>query len=71
MIEFEDLETGEKLLVVSETAKKMYIDNLEAYRKNLYEQCAVLGADYHLLTTDQPLDHALFQFLATRTKKRV
>ncbi|MFK7848207.1 MAG: DUF58 domain-containing protein [Rhodothermales bacterium] len=69
MIEFEDLETGEKMLLVAESAKDLYKKNLEEYKTRLYEQCAVLGADYHLVTTDQPLDHALFQFLAARNKR--
>ena len=71
MVEFEDLETGEKMLVVAETAKDIYKKNLEAYKTKLYEQCAFLGVDYHLVTTDQPLDFALFQFLAARTRRRM
>ncbi len=71
MVEFEDLETGEKMLLEAETAKQIYKDNFEAYRKRLTEQCALLGADYHLITTDQPLDFALFNFLAARTKRRM
>ncbi len=69
MVEFEDLETGEKILVESETAKQIYKKNLEEYKGKLYEQCSILGADYHMVTTDQPLDFALFQFLASRTKR--
>ena len=71
MIEFEDLETGEKMLLVAEAAKEIYKKNLEAYKNKLYEQCAVLGADYHLVTTDQPLDFALFQFLAARNRRNM
>ena len=71
MIEFEDLETGEKMLLVAEAAKEIYKKNLDEYKARLHEQCAVLGADYHLVTTDQPLDFALFQFLAARTRRRM
>lgn len=70
MVEFEDLETGEKMLLDADTAKATYLQNLETYRAQLYEQCAVLGADYHLVTTDQPLDFALFEFLAARSKRK-
>ena len=69
MVEFEDLETGEKILVEAETAKEIYKKNVEEYKTKLYEQCAKLGVDYHMVTTDQPLDFALFQFLAARTRR--
>jgi uncharacterized protein (DUF58 family) len=71
MVEFEDMETGEKMLVVAETAKQIYKDNLKTYQAKLVEQCALLGADYHLITTDQPLDFALFNFLAARMRRRM
>ena len=71
MVEFEDLETGEKMLVVAETAKSIYEANLKAYREKLAEQCGILGVDYHLVTTDRPLDFALFEFLAARIKRRI
>ena len=71
MVEFEDMETGEKMLVVAETAKSIYEANFKAYRDQLAEQCGILGVDYHLVTTDQPLDFALFDFLASRQKRRV
>ena len=70
MIEFEDMETGEKMLVVAETAKEMYEANLKAYQEKLAEQCGIVGADYHLVTTEQPLDFALFEFLASRNRRR-
>lgn len=71
MVEFEDLETGQKMLVEAESAKEIYKKNLEAFKNKLYEQCSTLGADYHLITTDQPLDFALFQFLAARTRRKM
>lgn len=71
MVEFEDLETGEKMLLVAETVKDIYQKNLEAFKNKLYEQCAILGADYHLVTTDKPLDFALFDFLAARNRRRM
>ena len=71
MVEFEDMETGEKMLVVAETAKAIYEANLKTYKDKLAEQCGTLGVDYHMVTTDQPLDFALFQFLAARIKRRI
>lgn len=68
VIEFEDMETGEKILLVSESAKAMYKANLEAYLTTLKEGCASLGIDYSLVRTDQPLDFALFEYLAARRR---
>lgn len=69
MVEFEDMETGEKLIVASETARETYLDNLDAYTSTLRRQCGRMGIDYELLSTDQPLDFALFEYLAARAKR--
>lgn len=68
VIEFEDMETGEKILLVSESAKAMYKANLDHYLTTLKEGCGALGIDYTLVTTDQPLDFALFEYLAARRR---
>ena len=70
MIEFEDMETGEKMVLEGETARKIYLENLSRFRDDLSERCALVGADYNFVRTDEPLDFALFQFLASRIKKR-
>lgn len=70
MIEFEDMETGEKMVLEAESAKDLYLQNVNTFRESLAEKCASVGADYNFISTDQPLDFALFQFLASRIKKR-
>jgi len=69
VVEFEDMETGEKVLVESETAKRLYLDNLTHFRENIRRECGLLGVDYSLMSTDQPLDFALFEYLASRSRK--
>ena len=69
VVEFEDLETGERMLIEAETARELYLDNLERFRARLRKSCGLLGIDYTLLTTDQPLDFALFNYLAARRRK--
>ncbi len=69
VVEFEDLETGERMLIEAETARAGYLDNLERFRASLRKECGLLGIDYTLLTTDQPLDFALFNYLAARKRK--
>ena len=69
LIEFEDLETGEKLLLDAESARAVYLENLERFRDQIARACGVLGIDYEPITTDQPLDFALFEYLAARRKR--
>lgn len=69
IVEFEDMETGEKMLIEAETAKELYLDNLNHFQNRLRKECGLLGVDYSVLTTDQPLDFALFNYLAARKRK--
>lgn len=69
IVEFEDMETGEKMLIEAETAKELYLDNLNRFQNRLRKECGLLGVDYSVLTTDQPLDFALFNYLAARKRK--
>ncbi|GIV60569.1 DUF58 domain-containing protein [Rhodocaloribacter litoris] len=68
LVEFEDLETGERRLVQADAARTDYLARLHAYLDRLRHGCARLGVDYTLLTTDQPLDYALFNYLAARRR---
>lgn len=70
LTEFEDMETGERLLVVPEVMREVYLENLERYRSLLKRECGRLGIDYTLLTTDQPLDFALFEYLSARKRRQ-
>ncbi len=68
LVEFEDLETGEKVLISAEEAKKHYTDNLNKFQNTLQKECGLLGVDYQPVRTDEPLDEALFTYLAARRK---
>lgn len=69
LVEFEDMETGEKLLIAPETSRAIYLENLERFTSTLRRECGLLGVDYSLLPTDQPLDFALFEYLAARSRR--
>lgn len=69
LVEFEDMETGEKMLVSSEAAREAYMENLERFKATLRRECGLLNIDYALLPTNQPLDFALFEYLAARAKR--
>ncbi len=65
---FQDLESGEQIPVVPESLT-------EQYRALIREHIAALGAkfaehriDYTVLNTAEPLDHALFSYLASRER---
>ena len=64
-VELEDMETGEKMLVDPQ-ARALYQERLAAYRAALEQACGALGADYTLVTTDEPLDFALMAYLMAR-----
>lgn len=69
LMEFEDMETGEKLLVAAEATRQGYLDNLERFKQTLRRECGLMGIDYELLPTNRPLDFALFEYLAARARR--
>ncbi|MFC1730480.1 DUF58 domain-containing protein [candidate division KSB1 bacterium] len=70
IVEIEDMETGEKLMVMGEVARKVYQRNLNDFIERLKWQCGVLNIDYSKFVTDQPLDFALFKYLAARARRK-
>ena len=62
------METGEKIMVVGEDAKRVYLKNFEKFKEKIRIECGLLGIDYNRFTTDMPLDFALFNYLASRSK---
>jgi uncharacterized protein (DUF58 family) len=67
---FEDLESGRSLFIDPLPAKKQYQRRLEAHCAELRTACQRLGAPYHQLSTAQPLEIALFDFLRQRMQRR-
>jgi uncharacterized protein (DUF58 family) len=64
----EDAETRELIHVLPDILGEGYRGTIRAHVEALREGCAKNKIDYELLTTDQPLDHALFSFLAKRAR---
>ena len=71
IVELECMETGEKLMVMSEAAREAYRENLERFKTTMKRECGLLGIDYEILDTGKPLDYALFQYLSKRSKRRL
>lgn len=61
-----DLESGRELFIDPETARNDYQHRLQSHCARLRSVCQHLGVSYHRLTTDQPLELALFDFLKGR-----
>jgi uncharacterized protein (DUF58 family) len=64
---FEDLESGRKLLVDPATVRSEYRRKLDAHCNTVRSLCQRLGITFLRLTTDQPLEFALFEFLRVQT----
>jgi len=65
----EDAETEEQIHVLPEVLAEGYRNTIRAHIDQLREGAARNRIDYELLTTDKPLDFALFSFLAKRAKQ--
>lgn len=65
-IQFEDQETGEQMFVDPASARNEYMSQLETHLARLKKACDASGIDYTLITTDQPLEKGLFDFLKAR-----
>ncbi len=63
---FLDVETGKELYVDPDAIRRNYQQRMTEHLSRIEKMCEGLGVDYHRITTDQPLEHALFDFLAAR-----
>jgi uncharacterized protein (DUF58 family) len=67
---FIDLETGEKMPVIPEYLRKQYREVVRQHVATLGRLLRDQRVDYALFDTSQPLDNALFAYLATRERLR-
>jgi len=65
---FEDLETGERLPVITQAVRERYREMVQHHIAAIRRKLTELRIDYALFDTSQPLDHALFAFLAARER---
>jgi uncharacterized protein (DUF58 family) len=63
---FEDLETGRDVMAVPALVREHYLESLEQLIDRYKRDLGGAGIDYHLLTTDQPLEFGLLAYLSTR-----
>ncbi len=65
----EDCETEERLHIMPDVLAEGYRNTIKGHIEALRDGAAKNKIDYELLTTDMPLDFALFSFLAKRAKR--
>lgn len=68
VLTFEELETGRRVEVDSDTARPAYLAALERELERVRRALEERGVTYARLVLDQPLDLALRQFIVTRSK---
>jgi uncharacterized protein (DUF58 family) len=66
---FEDAETARTLYIDPAAARANYVKKFEAHCAGLRATCRKLGVDAHQLTTVQPLELGLFEFLQHRMRR--
>ena len=65
---FHDLETGESLLTQADGVRDSYLKEVRRWCGELEAQCRNRSVDRVELTTDEPLDQALLDYLVKRAK---
>lgn len=65
----EDLESGRTLYIDPVSARKSYSERFAAHAEKIVSICATLGIDYSLLSTQRPLELALFDFMHARMRR--
>ena len=68
-VRFRDLETGETLTTLSEGVRDGYCLAVRQWLNDLDRECLARGIDRIELTTNDPLDRALVDYFARRTRQ--
>jgi uncharacterized protein (DUF58 family) len=66
---FHDVESGRDLFIDPATARKEYLNKLNAHIAAVRLVCQKLGVGYRHFATDRPLELALFDFLRERMQR--
>lgn len=67
---FQDVETGQEIYVDPAQARSGYLERLESHLQQVESLCQRNGIGYRFLTTDEPLELQLFDFLKSRIHQR-
>lgn len=64
---FRDAETGRDLFIDPTVARESYLERLDAHLSAVRTICAKHGSTYRLVSTGEPLESALFDFVTARS----
>jgi uncharacterized protein (DUF58 family) len=65
---FEDLETAEELTAQPLVVRQHYLGEINGLIERYRRELGAAGIDYRLVTTDEPLELALLEYLSTRAR---
>jgi uncharacterized protein (DUF58 family) len=65
---FEDLETGERIPVITPTVRERYRALMQEHITSIRRKLTEMRVDYAMFDTSMPLDDALFAYLAARER---
>jgi uncharacterized protein (DUF58 family) len=63
---FQDMESDAEVMAVPAVVRQHYVDAMQGLIERYKRELGGAGIDYHLLTTADPLELALMQYLSTR-----
>lgn len=66
---FHDAESGREIYVDPQAARERYLERFARHAAEIAAACNRLGIDYYQLSTAQPLELALFDFLNSRLRR--
>ena len=66
---FRDVESGRQLYIDPESARESYLEKFTDHLQIIQRTCSNLGIEFCQVTTDQPLEIVLFDFLSARMKR--
>jgi uncharacterized protein (DUF58 family) len=66
---FHDVESGRDLYVDPDSVREGYLRRFGEHAEQIRQTCMGLGVDFYQLTTDQPLEMSLFDFLNARMRR--
>lgn len=66
---FRDMETGDEVMAVPSQVREHYVEAIRDLIALYERELRLVGVDYHLVDTSQPLDFALMRYLSTRSRR--
>lgn len=70
MTEFEDLESGERLLVDASGIREAYLEEIGGFLEETKRFCLKAGIEYQRISSAAPLDETLLAFFSARGQRR-